>query len=189
MMLFGSQLCCGWINMEIYIFIPSKKFQLKVHSQPWFTPACAAAIAHRNDYMYFNLHSSTKTDESHRLFKLAKNRCNRVLDAKLKYAEHVRNNVSIKKLGTRDFWRTPNSVLNNNKSAIPPLFQGHIVVSSPKDKADVFAQQFAANSTLDDIGRSPPDFALQTPTSIKLHVPVITPTCRKVAGIIVNLYH
>ena len=57
------------------------------------------------------------------------------------------------------------------------MFQGPIVVSSPKDKADVFAQQFAANSTLDDNGRSPPGFPLQTHTSIKL--PVITP--RKVA--------
>ena len=56
-------------------------------------------------------------------------------------------------------------------------------MSSPKDKADVFAQQFAANSTLDDNGRYPPDFHLRTHTSIKL--PVITP--RKVAGIIVNL--
>ena len=56
-------------------------------------------------------------------------------------------------------------------------------MSSPKDKADAFAQQFAANSTLDDNGRSPPDFPLRTPTSIKL--PVITP--RKVVGIIVNL--
>ena len=89
---------------------------------------------------------------------------------------------TIQKIGTRDFWRTANSVLNNNKSAIRPLFQGPIVVSSPKDKADVFAQQFAANSTLEDNRRSPPDFPLRTPTSIKL--PVITP--RKVAGITVN---
>ena len=120
--------------MGIDVFIPSKKFQ------PWFTPACAAAIAHRNHY--FNLHSSTKTDESHRLLKLAINRYKKVLDqAKLEYAEHVRNNISIQQLGTRDFWRTANSVLNNNKSAIPPLFQGsiHVVVSSPKDEADVFA--------------------------------------------------
>ena len=106
-----------------------------------------------------------------------------VVRGKLEYAEHVRNNISIQKLATRDFWRTANSVLNNNKSAIPPLFQGPFVASSPKDKTDVFAQQFAANSTLDDNGRSPPDFPLWTHTSIKL--PVITP--RKVAGIIINL--
>ena len=106
--------------MGIDVFIPSKKFQLKAHSQPWFTPACASAIAHRNHY--FNLHSSTKTDESHRLFKLARNRCKMVLDqAKLEYAEHVRNNISIQKLCTRVFWRTANSVPNNNKSAIPPV--------------------------------------------------------------------
>ena len=40
------------------------------------------------------------------------------------------------------------------------------VVSSLKDKADVFAQQFAANSTLDDNGHSPPDFP---PTNTYLH--------------------
>ena len=137
------------------------------HQRNCSSKPCAAAIAYRSHY--FNLHSSTKTDESHQ--------------AILEYAEHVRKNISIQKLGTRDSWRTVNSVLNNNKSAIPLLFQGPIVVSSPKDKADVFAQQFAANSILDDNGRSPPDFPLQTPTSTKL--PVITP--RKVAGIIVNL--
>ena len=49
----------------------------------------------------------------------------------------------------------------------------------------MFARQFTGNSTLDDHGRSPPDFPLRTATSIKLLVLVITP--RKVAGIIVNL--
>ena len=45
-----------------------------------------------------------------------------------------------------------------------------IVLGAPKDKDDVFAQQFAANSILDDNGRSPPDFPQRTPTSIKLPV-------------------
>ena len=112
-----------WINMAIDAFVPPKKFQLKAYTAAVHPCLCCSNCPS----YYFNLHSCTKTDESHRLFKLARNRCKRVLDqAKLEYAEHVRNNISIQQLGTRDFWRTANSVLNNNKSAIPPLFQGPI---------------------------------------------------------------
>ena len=34
-----------WIGIGIDCFIPHYKFQLILHSSPWFTSACAAAIA------------------------------------------------------------------------------------------------------------------------------------------------
>ena len=40
-----------WVVIGIDCYIPHRKFQLKPHSLPWFTP-CAAAIAHRNHYFH-----------------------------------------------------------------------------------------------------------------------------------------
>ena len=44
-----------------------------------------------------------------------------------------------KKLGPPDFWQIADSVLNKDKSAIPPLFNGPEVMSSAFDKAKLFA--------------------------------------------------
>ena len=45
-----------WIVDGMECYIPSKTYQLKPNNQPWFTPECAAAIAHRNHF--FSLVSS-----------------------------------------------------------------------------------------------------------------------------------
>ena len=46
------------------------------------------------------------------------------------------------KLGSRDFWRIANSVLNKGKSAIHPLFSGREVLSCASDKAKFFLKTF-----------------------------------------------
>ena len=51
-----------------------------------------------------------------------------------------------------DFWRIANSVLNESKSAIPPLISSLEVLSSASDKAELFAENFSKNSNLDDAG-------------------------------------
>ena len=43
--------------------------------------------------------------------------------------------ITSQKLGSRDFWRIANSVLNKGKYAIPPLFNGPEVLSFASDKA------------------------------------------------------
>ncbi len=35
-----------WINLGMKIYIPLHTYQIRDHSQPWYTPVCAAAIAH-----------------------------------------------------------------------------------------------------------------------------------------------
>ena len=37
-----------WVQVGIDVYIPYCKHQVKSHSSPWFSAACAAAIAHRN---------------------------------------------------------------------------------------------------------------------------------------------
>ena len=41
---------CEWVQVEIDVYIPQGKYQVKPHSSPWFSAACAAAIAHRNHF-------------------------------------------------------------------------------------------------------------------------------------------
>ena len=39
---------CEWVQVGIEVYIPHCKYQVKRHSSPWFSAACAAAIVIRN---------------------------------------------------------------------------------------------------------------------------------------------
>ena len=39
---------CEWVQVGTDVYIPHRKYQVKPHSSPWFSAACAAAIVHRN---------------------------------------------------------------------------------------------------------------------------------------------
>ena len=151
---------CKWVH------IPDCKYQVKPHSSPWFSAACAAAIVHRNHF--FCLYQNNKSSESKVKFRQASNCCKKVLEAaKLAYANKTKESITSQKLGSRDFWRIANSVLNKGKSAIPPLFNSPEVLSSASDKAKLFAENFSMNSNLDDSGISLPIFL--SITNLKLH--------------------
>ena len=112
---------CGWVQVGIDVYIPQHKYQVKPHSSPWFSAACAAAIVHRNHF--FHLYQQNKSSESKLRFRQASNRCKRVLQAaKLAYTTKTKESITSQKLGSRVFWRIANSVLNKGKSATPPLF-------------------------------------------------------------------
>ena len=44
---------CEWVRVGIDVYIPHRKYQVKSYSSPWFSVACAAAIAHRNHFFPF----------------------------------------------------------------------------------------------------------------------------------------
>ena len=173
---------CEWVQVGIDVYIPHCKYQVKPHSSPWFSAACAAAIVLRNHF--FHLYQQNKSSESKVKFRQAINRCKRVLEAaKLAYATKTKESITSQKLGSRDFWRIANSVLNKGKSAIPPLFSGSEVLSSASDKAKLFAKNFSKNSNLDDSGISLPVFP--SITNLKLQNISITP--KMVKKVITNL--
>ena len=58
---------CEWVQVGIDVYIPHRKYQVKPHSSPWFSAACAAAIVHRNHF--FHLHQKDKSSESKALFR------------------------------------------------------------------------------------------------------------------------
>ena len=76
---------CECVQVGIGVYIPYRKYQVKPHSSPWFSAACAAAILHRNHF--FCLYQKEKSSDSKVKFRLASNYCKRVLEAaKLAYA-------------------------------------------------------------------------------------------------------
>ena len=130
------------------------------------------------------MYQREKSSDSKVKFRQASNRCKRVLEAaKLAYANKTKESITSQKLGSRDFWRIANSVLNKGKSAIPPLFNGPEVLSSASDKAKLFAENFSLNSNLDDSGVSLPVFPSRT--NFKLHNISITP--KMVRKVVMNL--
>ena len=152
---------CEWLQVGKDVYISHCKYEVKPHLSPWFSAACAAAIVHRNQL--FPLHQQNKPSESKVKFRQASNRCKRVLEAaKLAYATKTKESVTSQNLGSRDFWRIANSVLNKGKSVIPPLFNGPEALSSASDKAKLFAENFSKNSNLDDSGISLPVFHSRT---------------------------
>ena len=132
---------CEWVQVGIDVYIPHRKYQVKPHSSLWFLAACAAALVHRNHF--FHLYQREKSSDFKVKFRQASNLCKRVIEAaKLTYANKTKDSITSQKLGSHDFWRIANSVLNKGKSAIPPLFNGPEVLSSVSDKAKLFAEIF-----------------------------------------------
>ena len=147
-----------------------------------FLAAFATAIVHRNRFLHF--YQQNKSSEYKLKFRQASNCCKRVLEAaKLAYATKTKESITSQKLGSQDFWRITNSVLNKGKSAIPPLLNGPEVLSSASDKAKLFPKNFSKNSNLDDSGISLPVFPSRT--NLKLHNIFIT--AKMVKKVIMNL--
>ena len=76
---------CEWVQVGIDVYILHQKYQVKPHSSPWFSAACAAAIVYRNQF--FHLYQKDKSSESKVKFRQASDHCKRVFEAaKLAYA-------------------------------------------------------------------------------------------------------
>ena len=76
---------CEWLQLGIDIYISHRKYQVKPHSSPWFSAACAAVIVHRNHFL--DLCQQNKSSESKVKFRQASNPGKGVLEAaKLAFA-------------------------------------------------------------------------------------------------------
>ena len=109
------------------------------------------------------MYQHNKSSESKVKFRQASNCCKRVLEAaKLAYENKTEESIISQRLGSLDFGRIANSVLNKCESAIPPLFNSLEVLSSPSDKAKLFAKNFSKNLNLNDSGISLHVFPFRT---------------------------
>ena len=69
---------CEWVQVAIDVYIPRRKYQVKPHSFPCFSDACAATIAHRNHF--FHLYQQNKFSTSQVKLQ-ASNHCQNALEA------------------------------------------------------------------------------------------------------------
>ena len=53
---------CEWVQVEVDVYIPHCKYQVKPHSSPWFSAAFVAAMVHRNHF--FRLYQKDKSSDS-----------------------------------------------------------------------------------------------------------------------------
>ena len=167
-----------WLQVGIDTYTPNGKYQVKPHLSLLFSPSCAAAIAHRNNF--FHLYQRDKSAGSRALFRQASNCCKRVIEsAKKRYVEMKKEFIFSHKVGSYDFWRIANSVLNRGKFTISPLFNDPEVLTSASEKAKLFAELFSKNSNIADSGHDLPSFSRRT--DITLSNMVITPKIVKKA--------
>ena len=130
---------CVWVQVETDACIPHRKYQVKPHSSPWFLAVCATTIFDRNHF--FLLVPTEKSPESKVKFRLASHCYEDVLGvAKLEHATKTKESITSQKFGSWNFRRFANSVLNKGKSAIVPLFNGPVMLSSASDEAKLFAE-------------------------------------------------
>ena len=64
---------CDWVQVGIDVYKPHRKYQVKPHSSPWFSAACAAAIVHRNQF--FRLYQREKSSNLKVKFRQTSNCC------------------------------------------------------------------------------------------------------------------
>ena len=102
---------CKWVQVGTDVYIPHRKYQVKPHSSPWFSAACAVAIVHGNHF--FRLYQKDRSSDSKVKFREARNLCKRVVEAaKLAYANKIKESITSLKLGSHNFWGNANSILN-----------------------------------------------------------------------------
>ena len=76
---------CEWVQVGVNIYIPHRKYHIKLRSSPWFSAVFATVMAHRNHF--FPLCQKNKSSESKVNFRQTSNCCKRVFEAaKLAYA-------------------------------------------------------------------------------------------------------
>ena len=92
---------CKWVQVGINVYIPHCKYQVKSHSSPWFSAACAAAIVYGNHF--YDFYQQNKSSESKVKFRKANNYCKRVLEAaKIAYPTKTKESITSQKLGSQD---------------------------------------------------------------------------------------
>ena len=140
-------------GMEAYI---PHTFSTPHAKKPWFNHACSRAIKDREvaHKRYLSLPSPT----NHNLYISARNRAKSTLRlTKNSFINRKCQNLTNSN-NPKDFWHLAKNISHNfTSSSFPPLIasDGSTAVSSIS-KAELFAQTFSKNSTLDDSGHIPP---------------------------------
>src|ERR1700755_981714 len=139
--------------MEAYI---PYSFPFIKPNKPWFSSACSRAIRRRN--AAFRDYRRLQTPETHSTYISSRNRAKSILrDTKNSFIRRKCNNLSGSS-SSRPFWHFAKNVNSNfaSSSFSSLVSSDGTTAILPSTKAELFAQTFASNSTLDDSGAIPP---------------------------------
>lgn len=133
-------------GMEYYI--PYTKKTSATTQKPWFSKSCDKARLEKVNAHRTFLQSPSQ--ENRQAFNDARNRYNRILsETKNSFNDRIKNKVLSGSNGSKHFWTLAKSIGQNFcKSTFPPLISGEEIISTAQGKAELFASQFAENSTL-----------------------------------------
>ncbi|KAL7632739.1 UNVERIFIED_CONTAM: hypothetical protein RMT77_016940 [Armadillidium vulgare] len=124
-------------------------------NKPWFNSACSHAIRRRD--AAFRDYRRLQTPETHATYISSRNHAKSILrNTKNSFLRLKCNNLS-GSTSSRPFWHFAKNVNSNfASSSFPPLVSSDGTTAVlPSSKAELFAQTFASNSTLDDSGAVP----------------------------------
>nr|CAH7732737.1 unnamed protein product [Callosobruchus chinensis] len=135
------------VGMEAYIPHTTKTF--KPGSNGWFNKSCDTA--RRQKVLAHRTYLQDPTVENRQADIEARNRYNgTVRQAKSQHDAKIKQKVMSRPNGSRSFWTLAKQIEgNSSRSSFPPITCADGTVATAfKDKAEVYAKTFAANSTL-----------------------------------------
>ena len=164
-----EQACCSITTIicdAMDIFIPSKIVTNKTGNKVWFDDHCKKA-ATKKRRLYRKL-KKNNTSENKNKFANARKEYNKIeKQAKRKYNNKLKDDLSDGSLSSKKWWQTVNSLSGRTaKADIPVLKDQNQVYTTAKEKAEKLGQTFAKKCQLENAEEPPPEVQ-RTTTHVK----------------------
>ena len=131
-------------------FIPQKKIVIDPKDKPWINAAVKAKIKERNKY--HRRMKSSNNEELYATYKLKRIEANMaMMQAKQSYIEKTKSKLCDANTSSKQYWHLIKNIYGNKIDVgIPALIENGSVVSSAKEKAEIFNEHFLNKSKLPD---------------------------------------
>ena len=137
----------------MYVYVPAKQTTHRYTDKPWFNELCREVVQYKQKAYKKSQKQPTKT--SWTSYMQSKSDCERSLRrARLQFSQHLEQ--ELKRSSNKQLWKLMKTVTGSNKTcAIPPLRHDVHIYIKASEKAQLLNNMFAANSQLDDGGKTP----------------------------------
>ena len=129
-------------------YIPTQTITINPKDKPWMTDAIKAQLKERDKW--FKRWKSSNQVYYYTVFIQKRTEVNiSIAEAKSSYFEKLRQKLCDPSLGSKQYWHLLKSLYGSKiDSGIPSIIDGTEVISSAKEKADLFNKHFLKKSTL-----------------------------------------
>ena len=144
------------LQLGMACFIPHSHSPGGKNSPKWFSPECAVAVKEKN--LSFKTLKSDPSLDNLEAYRVSRNSCSVIIDAAKKdFVKRTAMKLSACPSGSRAFWSLSKAICSNfSSSSFPPLTDSNgTSVTDSFEKANIFADTFALNSTLPGVVRPP----------------------------------